>query len=593
MESTLTPLPGCPKDGVHFWCLLANDVLPDQITVCYTTWHRFPALYAEHVATHGTVAGYEGPTFADAIPFDFDGDDLAVVHQRVQTFLPMLEVAFEITAGVRCFFSGAKGFHVLLPTALFGAIEPSPDLHRRLKDLALHLAEGVDIDPAIYDKNRLLRIPNSINGRSGLYKIPLVANEVMTLSTPAILEMARSERTVEWPEWDDCVPSPVCAELWQSGTSATYSIPRVQSLFSVGLKEGDGRDNEAFAIARYCRDHGFPETTTVDLLNVWDRAQCDSLGMKVLEEKARSAYSRIQETDGLSAADILTPSDLAAAYATYIESLKERKITLGLGPIDDRLRGIVPGEVCTIIAKSGAGKSAVLQNVLRNIARHQETVSLFLSLEQPTPQVFERYAQLATGEAGEEIEASWAEREEAITAAVTDELGPNALTCGRSALKFEQLSQALEAAEDRIGRRVDVLAVDYLGLIDTSDLERTLYGQVSRAAREMKNLAKQREIAIITLCQVSRAGGDDGSQRLTINSARESGAIEESADFLLGLYRPDLHAEDRSIAVQILKNRKGQQGIEFCFAFDRKSLRINPAELMLAGTLEVPTRREY
>ena len=97
---------------------------------------------------------------------------------------------------------------------------------------------------------------------------------------------------------------------------------------------------------------------------------------------------------------------------------------------------------------------------------------------------------------------------------------------------------------------------------------------------------------MICLCQVSRAGGDDGSQRLTINSARESGAIEESADFLLGLYRGDLKGDDRTITVQILKNRKGQQGIEFTFEFDKTSLRIDPATLRLVDDRQA-SRREY
>ena len=61
---------------------------------------------------------------------------------------------------------------------------------------------------------------------------------------------------------------------------------------------------------------------------------------------------------------------------------------------------------------------------------------------------------------------------------------------------------------------------------------------------------------------------------IAIGILAAAGAIEESADFLLGLYRPDLHAEDSQITVQILKNRKGQHGVEFSYRFDKKSLRI-------------------
>ena len=156
---------------------------------------------------------------------------------------------------------------------------------------------------------------------------------------------------------------------------------------------------------------------------------------------------------------------------------------------------------------------------------------------------------------------------------------------------MSQLDQALDIAEAKVGGPVNLIAIDYLGLLDTRELDKSLYGQVSRAAREMKNLAKRRNLAVLCLCQVSRSAGDDGSQPLTINSARESGAIEEAADFLLGMYRPDMDGDDKTIMVQILKNRKGQERVEFAFDFDKVSLQITPRVLTLAKT--GGHRREY
>ena len=268
---------------------------------------------------------------------------------------------------------------------------------------------------------------------------------------------------------------------------------------------------------------------------------------------------------------------LVAEYQHYIDKLKLCKVNLGWPQVDARLRGVAPGEVLTIIARSGVGKTAVLQNILRHVALAQDASTLFCSLEQPLAQVFERYAQIALERAGEDIERQWDDtaNSASIASAVVENLGTDrTLTCGVSGLKMHQLDEVLDAAEAKIGRPVNVLAIDYLGLLDTSDLEKTLYGQISRAARELKNLAKRRDMSVICLCQVSRAGGEDGSKPLNVHSARESGAIEESADFLLGLYRPDLAGDDNTITVQILKNRKGQHGVEFSYTFDKKSLRV-------------------
>jgi len=314
-------------------------------------------------------------------------------------------------------------------------------------------------------------------------------------------------------------------------------------------------------------------------LKLWDRQQHEPLGERVLEQKVDSAYSRATDADEqeITPDHIKTAGDLFTEYQGYIEKLKVGKVTLGWPQVDARLRGIAPGEVLTLIAKSGVGKSAVLQNILRHIALSQDATTLFCSLEQPLAQVFERYAQMALDRAGEDIEKDWdnPEQRDRIAAAVLKDLTHDrTLTCGIGGLKMHQLDQALDAAETKVGRPMNVLAIDYLGLLDASDLDKNLYGQISRAAREIKNLAKRRDIAVICLCQVSRANGEDGSKPLNIYSARESGAIEESADFLLGLYRPDLHGEDQTIAVQILKNRKGQSGVEFSYTFDKKSLRV-------------------
>ena len=80
---------------------------------------------------------------------------------------------------------------------------------------------------------------------------------------------------------------------------------------------------------------------------------------------------------------------------------------------------------------------------------------------------------------------------------------------------------------------------------------------------------------------------------LNISSARESGAIEESADFLLGLDRPKPHEADETITIQILKNRKGQHGIEFTYDFDKLSLRVTSPKLRLVDSKQSAARHEY
>jgi len=211
-----------------------RTALPADPRDCFATWHRFPKAYAKHVQDRGTVSGYDGASYADFLPIDFDGEDLGQVQQQVKEFLRVLEVNLEVDGlqGVRVFFSGAKGFHVCLSSALFGGWKPSVDLPRMLKELAQRITEGFETDPAIYDQNRLLRLANTVNSKSGLWKVPLPAGEVIRETIDTIVdELAQQPREVTWAAWDDVTASPV----WRS---------------HVGEREPTGASRRATAVHR-------------------------------------------------------------------------------------------------------------------------------------------------------------------------------------------------------------------------------------------------------------------------------------------------------------------------------------------------------
>lgn len=81
------------------------------------------------------------------------------------------------------FFSGSKGFHVTISPEVFG-IQPTKDLNNKFKAIAKKIKEecAPDVDTAIYDASRLFRYPNSINGKTGLYKV-LVSYEMLSNCT--------------------------------------------------------------------------------------------------------------------------------------------------------------------------------------------------------------------------------------------------------------------------------------------------------------------------------------------------------------------------------------------------------------------------
>jgi replicative DNA helicase len=122
-----------------------------------------------------------------------------------------------------------------------------------------------------------------------------------------------------------------------------------------------------------------------------------------------------------------------------------------------------------------------------------------------------------------------------------------------------------------------VAFIDFLGLMRPRDASASLYAQATQKITELKQAAKDSRALIILLVQLSRAAGD-GSSPVTVDMARDSGAIEELSDFILGLWDPSL-AEDAAMAwknrlvIALLKNKRSGPRQITCH-FDRTTGRI-------------------
>src|SRR5690606_14230057 len=139
---------------------------------CYATYFRYNNEMIFHFREKNTVGGYQGQAYADWLPIDIDSENLQEAQDSLNKFVQNLK-GYEINPSIcRFYSSGSKGFHIMIPSRLFGAC-PSPDIIKRFRSVALSLAKGIKIDTSIYDKTRIFRLPNTINSRSNLFKIEL------------------------------------------------------------------------------------------------------------------------------------------------------------------------------------------------------------------------------------------------------------------------------------------------------------------------------------------------------------------------------------------------------------------------------------
>jgi hypothetical protein len=205
-----------------------DRVRPNGQTDCYASYQRATGDLVEHVRTHRndkgqpTVAGFGGATWTDRLPLDYDHEKdpsraLAWVRHTIAQFR---QRGIDPNQA-RWYFSGGKGFHAELPAAWFGGFVPSKDLHAHLKRAARAILGDIPFDHSIYDKLRLWRLPNTRHGKSGLYKIQLAPDELLTLDYDAIKQLARSPRRC----FDPAPAGPVAllVDMWRTAQQSPAS----------------------------------------------------------------------------------------------------------------------------------------------------------------------------------------------------------------------------------------------------------------------------------------------------------------------------------------------------------------------------------
>ncbi len=187
--------------AVAFGAYAALDPRAQASSEAYLSAFMFGPDFRQHLEATGSTAGFAGPTWSPWLWLDIDSNNL---DEALQDSRALVLLALERYVLRECdllaFFSGAKGFHLGIPTALFGAA-PADDFHLVCRSVAQRLAglAGVEIDTGVYDRVRAFRAPNSRHPRSGLYKRRLSADELLGASLGAVLQMAREPAPFEVP----------------------------------------------------------------------------------------------------------------------------------------------------------------------------------------------------------------------------------------------------------------------------------------------------------------------------------------------------------------------------------------------------------
>jgi len=239
-------------------------------------------------------------------------------------------------------------------------------------------------------------------------------------------------------------------------------------------------------------------------------------------------------------------------------------LSTGLRDLDSKSNGLNKSDLMLIAARPAMGKTTFALNVALNVAKkYNKTVALF-NLEMSREQLAMRLLSIE----------SFVELQKLVTGKLSEEewskLSMAATALSQTDIRIDDNPSITVAEMNAKCRRLDnlgLVVIDYLQLMNgsgygkSSENRVTVVGEISRS---LKIMAKELNVPVVCLSQLSRAVEGRTDKRPILSDLRESGAIEQDADEVMFLYRDEYYnpdSEDKGIAECILaKNRHGETG---------------------------------
>tara|TARA_B100001939_G_scaffold343858_1_gene357269 strand:- start:10753 stop:12270 length:1518 start_codon:yes stop_codon:yes gene_type:complete len=243
--------------------------------------------------------------------------------------------------------------------------------------------------------------------------------------------------------------------------------------------------------------------------------------------------------------------DLVLAAKKKIEEISKKEglsgIASGFGEIDRLTSGWQPSDLIIVAARPGMGKTAFTLSMARNITVENNIPVAFFSLEMSAIQLITRLISSETGLNSEKLRTGKLEKFEweLLNIKVNNLENAPLYIDDTPSLSIFELRAKARRLSSQFG--IKLIVVDYLQLMTLGSSQKTgnREQEISTISRNLKALAKELDIPIIALSQLSRAVElRGGTKRPILSDLRESGAIEQDADIVSFLYRPEYYKID-------------------------------------------------
>src|SRR6266478_2137148 len=332
--------------------------------------------------------------------------------------------------------------------------------------------------------------------------------------------------------------------------------------YLIKLMESVPHGGHAKYYADIIRDAYDESTETEELLN-----QAEQKIFSILEQQEAGAKIELREI-------------LLDTFARIEERLERQGAISGLSTgfrdLDNQTNGLQPSELVILAARPSMGKTAFVLNLAEAVADRSQAAVVIFSLEQSKLELAERFLclrgsldmhKLRKGQFDEDdhdrLQRAASELDK-LPIFIDDQ-------AGRSMSQIGAICRRLKRKD-----HIALVVIDYLQLIEPEDKRAPREQQIAQITRRLKFLAKELAVPVVALAQLNRGVELRDDKRPRLADLRESGAIEQDADIVMFLHRPEMYdaADQPGLAeVIVAKHRNGPTGI-VKLSFERQFLRF-------------------
>ncbi len=295
--------------------------------------------------------------------------------------------------------------------------------------------------------------------------------------------------------------------------------------------------------------------------------------VKQLLDEAEARVFEIAESGAKSTQGFVAIPTVLGEVVDRIQALYDRDspsditgVATGFIDLDQKTSGLQPGDMIVVAGRPSMGKTAFALNIAEHVGVEQKLPVAIFSLEMSGPQLAMRFLssvgrldqqKLRTGKLGDE---EW----DKMTVALGKLHDAPIHIDDTGAINVIDLRARARRLHRQFGK-LGLIVIDYIQLMTSTRNGENRATEISDISRAIKSLAKELQVPIIALSQLSRKVEERTDKRPLMSDLRESGAIEQDADIILMMYREEYYKQDtpeKGVAEVIIgKHRNGPTGV--------------------------------